>query len=311
MLQEKRKLPDALEHEFVICDNTVNRKGWRLLVEGIDLTGFLKNPVCCVDHDIRMIPIGKWKNLHIQEHVLKGTLEFDRNDEDAIKLYWKYKDGFMSAVSLHVLPKEESVEPKMLLPGQKYATLILSEMLEISLVTVPGQKNAVKLTSPEGVEYKLNVITKEKTMYTEEKTTEIRKLEEQLAESKKLNIQNLIQMHKQRGVIEEGELASLEKLALADYQETSKMLDARTAVQEKKPTTKIEDESKKLAIVMQNFAGGLGEIAPQNERETWDYLNYYKKDPEALSLMQKEDPDRYKKLEADFLVASKKSGLAV
>jgi len=82
----KRELPEKLEMDFIICDNTLNRKGWRLLVGGIDMEGFLKNPVCCVEHDTWAVPVGKWKNLRVGSEQFIGTVEFDRNDEDAVKL---------------------------------------------------------------------------------------------------------------------------------------------------------------------------------------------------------------------------------
>jgi len=141
-MTENRQLPSVLEHDFIITDESVNRYGWRLLVAGIDLAGFL-------------IPVGKWKNLRIDGGEFKGTVEFDRNDPDAIKLYWKYTDGYMNAVSIHVVPLEENGDPAALLPGQTRPTVTKCELIEISLVTVPGQKNAVKLSTPDGNEYKL------------------------------------------------------------------------------------------------------------------------------------------------------------
>lgn len=156
---ENRELPAVLEHDFIITDESVNRYGWRLLVAGIDLAGFLKNPVCCVQHSTTMIPVGKWKNVRAEGQLLKGTVEFDRYDEEAVRLYWKYKDGYMNAVSLNIVPWEESDVKEQLLPGQTKATVTKCELLEISLVTIPGQKNAVKLSTPEGGEYKLSLLS--------------------------------------------------------------------------------------------------------------------------------------------------------
>ena len=51
----------------------------------------------------------------------------------------------MNAVSIHVIPLEESELPEHLEKGKRYSTITKSELLEVSLVTVPGQKNAVKL----------------------------------------------------------------------------------------------------------------------------------------------------------------------
>lgn len=207
----KRELPPILEHDFVITDESLNRKGWRIIVAGIDLTGFKMNPVCCVEHDMRMIPIGKWKNLRVDGDKLKGTVEFDRNDPDAIKLYWKYKDGYMNAVSLHVLPVEESKEPSMLAPGQKYSTLTKSEMLEISLVTVPGQKNAVKLSSIDGKEYKLSLLTSNYMNFN--------------GQSQKDKVCSLIEEY--RHVISAGEIEALTSLAKNNYQFIKNILERR------------------------------------------------------------------------------------
>ena len=136
MAKKDRQLPEVLERDFIITDESVNRYGWRLLVGGVDLDGFIKNPVCCVQHSTWLIPVGKWKNVRVDGQELKGTVEFDRNDDEAVRLYWKYEDGYMNAVSLNVAPIEESDDAAMILPGQKYPTLTKSELLEISLVTI-------------------------------------------------------------------------------------------------------------------------------------------------------------------------------
>lgn len=350
MAETKRKLPEVLEHDFTITDESVNRYGWRLLVAGIDLTGFLKNPVCCVQHATFMIPVGKWKNLRLEGQELKGTVEFDRNDDEAVKLYWKYTDGYMNAVSLNVLPVEESEESKNLIQGQTRPTLTKSELLEISLVTVPGQKNAVKLSTPEGNEYKLNLLTQAKKMSKDEKTVE--QLQTELDAQRKLNAENLITIHKNRGVVADGEIDSIRELALSNYDATSKMLDARKAPEanganqaevladgllklhfdrgaiteaEKaiyKPAAISDYEGTKrvleakagkdgLQTFMQGMSSGNQSQPGANERDGWGYYEYYRKDPQALSLMEKNEPEKFKKLVADFEADSIKNGLII
>jgi len=351
MAKQDRKLPDgALTIPFTICDETVNRYGWRLLVGGGNLDGFNQNPVCCVQHNTWMIPVGKWSDLKLEGGKFTGTVEFDRNDEDAVKLYWKYKDGYMSAVSLNILPIEESDDPKYLITGQTRSTVTKWDLLEISLVTVPGQKNAVKLSTPEGGEYKLNLITNS-TMAKEEKTVE--QMQAELAASKQLAADNLVLLHKERGVVQDGEIASLKKLALQDYETTSAMLSARTkpeapagggtetaeakadalvalhfnrgaitepqkaiyragAIQDYEGTKK-QLELLKGADGLQTFVAGIGAdkgLQGDGERAKWTYLDYYKKDQEALRLMQKNDPEKYKALEDAFVAESKKLGIA-
>ncbi len=313
----ERELPEKLEIPFVICDNTLNRKGWRLLVEGIDTTGFVKNPVCCVQHDTWMMPVGKWKDLKVEKSTFTGVVEFDKNDEQAIKLYWKYTDGYMNAVSLNILPIEESTDEAMLVPGQSRATVAKSELLEISLVTIPGQKNAVKLSTPEGDDYKLSIV---KTSVNQnpkkmDKDPEKESLQLQLDEQKKINADNLTKLHVQRGVVQEGEVESLKKLAIADYKTVEQMLEARSVpapVVEGKPATesKTTAESASLAAAVAEITKGSEKLqAKQDEKENWGYMEWFKKDPDALSLMSSAEPERFKKLETDFLALASKNGL--
>jgi len=355
MAKQERKLPDgALTIPFIICDETVNRYGWRLLVSGGNLDGFNQNPVCCVQHNTWMIPVGKWSDLKLEGGKFTGVVEFDRNDEDAVKLYWKYRDGYMSAVSLNIIPLEESDDPKYLINGQTRKTVTKWDLLEVSLVTIPGQKNAVKLSTPEGGEYKLELISTQTKMDKVEKTVE--QMQAELAASKQLAADNLVMFHKERGVVQEGEIASLKKLAFNDYDTTSSMLDARTKPEVQTPAgggtetaeakadalvalhfnrgaitepqkaiyragalqdydgTKKQLELLKGADGLQTFVAGLsgGNHGEQSgdERAKWTYLDYYKKDREALMLMQKNDPDKYKVLEAAFLKESERLGIS-
>ncbi len=329
-----------MEKEFIICDNSINRYGWRLLVEGIDLSGFLKNPVCCVNHDTREIPVGRWKNLRIENEQLIGVLEFDADDEKAVMLHKKYEKGFLNAVSLNILPLEESEDKSVLLVGQRYPTITKSDLLEISLVTVPGQRNAVKLTAPGGgIEYTFNKQINSNEMAKEEKTVEQLKLE--LEEQKKLNAQNLVLLHKARGVVQDGEVGSLKELALSSYKIVSEMLEARVPTPDgdgaetleakakalvslhftrgviTEPEVKIFEESAKLDYDgvkrvleakqgiegVKTFVQGMNtgkQAEPSGERAGWGYYDYFKKDPQALSFMEKNEPEKYKTLVADF-----------
>jgi len=322
--QKERELPEILEFDFVICDNTLNRNGWRLLVEGVDFTGFLKNPVCCSQHNTWSVPVGKWKNLRVEKGQLLGTVEFDRNDEDAVKLFWKYADGFMSACSINIKPITESEDPKMLLPGQRYSTVTESELMEVSLVTIPGQKNAVKLSNNnelkltlEGSEYQLKEIKNKnsKTMDQEEKT-QVEELTKQLSIEKERNASNLIKLHQKRGVVADGEVEHLKKLAGSDYDSVEKMLDARPEPVAPKEVTsqketgaeKKEQEVKELSAQLQGFGKETTQKSSSG-RDDWDYYKWFREDPKGLELMAKNEPDKFKKLEMDFAEASKSLNL--
>ncbi len=316
------------ELDFVITDESVNRYGYRILVDGINTDGFLKNPVCCVQHNTYDVSVGKWKNLRVEEGKLIGTLEFDPNDDTAIKLYNKYKNGYMNAVSLQIIPIEESDDPRYLLPGQTYPTITKSELLEVSLVTVPGQKNAVKLCKPDGTPYTLQLLTKQNTMT--EKNVE--QLQHELAEARKINAKNLVHIHKLRGVVQEGEEEILTELAQQDYDKVFQMLEKRKppVIEQAKQLVELHasrlgltpEETEYYIKAAQNDYEGTRKIlearkgkevidaflvtaangeAAKNDRSKWTYLDWYKNDLKGLQDMAKNDTARFKRLEADFL----------
>jgi len=328
-----------LELDFVIVDDSVNRYGYRILVEGINLDGFLKNPVCPLQHNTYDVSVGRWKNLKVEGGRLTGTLEFDGDDESAVKLYNKYKKGYMNAVSLAIIPIEESDDPMYLLPGQKYPTVTKSELLEVSLVTVPGQKNAVRLVKPDGTAYQLSLLTKNRSMENEKN---LEQLQQELAEARRLNAENLVKLHKARGVVQDEEEQSLITLALTDYKSVSQLLEARktngsndlakqlvalhaerlgltaeeVAFYEKAATADYEGtrrvlEARKGKDALDTFLLNMKSTpaAGADDRSSWTYLDWYKKDLPGLQLMAKNDPDRFKRLEADFLNESKRQGI--
>lgn len=106
----------------------------------------------------------------------------------------------------------------------------------------------------------------------------------------------LIALHFNRGAITEPQKAIYRAGALQDYEGTKKQL-----------------ELLKGADGLQTFVAGLGggKQGEQggDERAKWTYLDYYKKDREALILMQKNEPEKYSALEAAFVAESKKLGI--
>lgn len=271
-MAKEREIPTDPFIDFTICDNTLNRYKGRVIVQGIKLDAFMKNPVAPKQHNTSEVAIGKWSNLRVENNALLGRLHFDPNDEDAVQLYWKYKDGFMSAVSLHVLILETSSDPSLLLPGQILETVTKSELIEISTVTVPGQGNAVKLLSPDGNEYKLNLVVIESNSEkmsgqktVEQLTLELTAAQNEIAALKKLTAEQLILLHKQRGVVTEAETASLLELALVKFDTVKLMLEAKQpAPATPQPADNGSREAMADALVKLHFDRG-AITAPQKE----------------------------------------------
>lgn len=322
MDKKEREIPEVPSIDFVMADELVNRKKWRMLLSGLSLDNFLKNPVAIRQHDTWSVPVGRWENVRVEEGKLIGTLIFDKNDEEAVRLYWKYKDGFMNAVSIHILPVEQSEDPLLLMPGQVYPTITKSELLEVSVVTLPGNANAVKLLNLDGTEYQLSIISKPKTMSkeatepeakTQAQNAELEAMKLELEKQKKINAKNMVALHVQRGVVGEKEVEHLEKLAMTDYETTEAMLSAREKVEAPKneePKNPTEEEGKTLAAKLKDFQEGSQE-QHKDEREGWNYLDWYKKDHAGLMSMQEQEPKKYEALVNSWEKECKAKGLCI
>lgn len=137
---------------IVINDESLNSYGFWVKTDGIDLTAFLRNPVMLYNHNRSyagktddQLPIGKWKDLRIENGQLTGEPVFDENDEFARKIKQKYEDGILNACSMGFRPVEWSAEPELLKAGQTMATVTRSLLLEISICDIPSNANATKV----------------------------------------------------------------------------------------------------------------------------------------------------------------------
>lgn len=138
------------KHTFIFNDESVNQYGFRILSAGIDLTRFENNPVVKVMHRRYddWMPIGQASNLRINENnQLLGDIEFDQDDEQAVKIEKKVEKGFIRGVSMGIDDTEWSEDPDLMVKGQRGPTLTKSELVEISIVDIPNNRNTVRLMS--------------------------------------------------------------------------------------------------------------------------------------------------------------------
>ena len=134
---------------IVISDESINSYGFWVMTDGIDLSAFLKNPVMLWNHNrsslgtnFDQLPIGRWKDLRVENGVLTGEPVFDENDEFAVKIKQKYESGILNACSIGFTPLEWSDAPEMLKEGQTVATVTRCRLLEISICDIPSNANA-------------------------------------------------------------------------------------------------------------------------------------------------------------------------
>lgn len=137
-----------MKKRFILSDDSENSYGYHVVSEGIDLTRFKANPVMFYNHDRWNMPIGKWENISIEDGKLQADAVFDKKDELGATVAQKVADGFLNATSIGFKALAVELRNEGLSEGDKpkkkmYVTS--AELLEVSIVDIPANKNAVRL----------------------------------------------------------------------------------------------------------------------------------------------------------------------
>ena len=145
--------------EVIISTEAVNSYGTRVLTSGIDLEQFKRNPVLLWMHrrafDGESMPIGKIDNLRVEDGKLIGTPVFDQNDEFARKIESKWESGFLRMASAALEPIDVNPDPALALEGQTRATVTRCKLIEVSIVDIGGNDEALQLCGADGKQLKL------------------------------------------------------------------------------------------------------------------------------------------------------------
>lgn len=126
--------------DFVISDGSLDRHGTRINPKGWDLSAFKRNPIALFGHS-SAFPIGTWENLRAEGDKLVGRLVLaakgtsPRIDE----LVSLVEQGILRAVSVGFAVLEHGV------PGKSQYDYEKQELLEVSLVSVPSNTNALSV----------------------------------------------------------------------------------------------------------------------------------------------------------------------
>lgn len=129
------------EKTFVVSDQSLNTYGFRVLTDGIDTASFEQNPTMLYNHQDDRV-IGLWSNVRKEGERLLADPEFDMEDP--------YAAGIAGKVARHVL-RAASVGLRILSgrnvkDGDKEVFEVTkSELREISVVSIPANKSALRL----------------------------------------------------------------------------------------------------------------------------------------------------------------------
>ena len=100
--------------------------------------------------DVYNGPIGRWDNISKKDGILYAEPVIDDEDPKGKIISNKVEKDFIRAASIGFRIIATSEDPKDLLPGQTRATVTKCELIEISIVDVPANKNALALFDENG-----------------------------------------------------------------------------------------------------------------------------------------------------------------
>jgi hypothetical protein len=139
---------------FILSEESINDRGFRVLTGGINLERFKKNPVMLWMHrrddgwDLtQVLPIGIWENIRKEDGKLLADPKFDENDKFSMMIKSKVENDLIRGCSAGINPVEFSTDTKDLEKGQTRATITKCEIYEASIVDMPSNKNTVRLFS--------------------------------------------------------------------------------------------------------------------------------------------------------------------
>ncbi|MDV4024242.1 hypothetical protein CMT52_07815 [Elizabethkingia anophelis] len=311
------------EYKFIVNTENVNSYGYRILTEGIDVTQYERNPVVLFMHNR-----GEYKptgdevigraRLAKENNELIAYITFDSDNEFASKIEAKVKGNFIRMCSMWADPIETTNDPKLSLPGQKYETVIKCKLIEISIVDIGGNDDALRLSGG-NPNHKLKLLNKntmseiktialalgisadsnENTVLqtvSELKLAKQKAQEDsdawkgkyialQLKESTTL-VEKAVKLNLIPEALKDGQIKLFETDYDGQYEKLSKL------IQDKETENQKNDKTETITGVIQLSNNG----TPTNAsvEESFDYLQ--KKNPAKLAKIRTEQPDVYQKL---------------
>ncbi len=132
-------------YRFIASTNSKDRHGEAILQSGWELDNYLKNSQVLYGHDSWSFPIGKTVKLELTDNALIADIVFASKEanEKAEQVRLLVEEGILSAVSVGFIPKDiQDID------GVR--TITQAELLEISIVPIPANQDAVRIAKSKG-----------------------------------------------------------------------------------------------------------------------------------------------------------------
>ena len=324
-----------MKHKFIINDeNIVNEYGYRVMNDGLDTTQFMRNPIVLFIHERGFAKangpeghevIGRVVALEKKDGQLIAEIEFDVEDDFSKKIAGKVERGYIRMASIYADVIETSIDAKDILPGQIFETVMTSKLVEVSIVDIGGNDNALKL-SREGKRIKLKRLKSKPEINSDMDMKSIALALGMGAETKpetvlgKVNELKLAKEAAEKKVQElEGEISATAKaegealiekavklnLIHEDLKDSQlKAFEAdpagQKAVLSKMITDKEADSAQegKETAVREVVLNGKGTPGKKTVELTFDHLQ--KNDPSELRRLRDEEPKEYARLAKEY-----------
>lgn len=297
MAKERKPIP------YVILDSSVLTNGLRVLVEGVDIEQFKKNPVMLYDHNDWQLPIGKWANVRKENGMIlaDAILDYEDKDERTQQIIGKVERGFLNACTAGLADPVASLEPELMLSGQDGPTVTRCRLREISLTPIGRNHNGLKLYDRDGNVMELTDKTDTKLLLSDfivspKITTNMSK--------KYLELLNLSDKATDVEIDEKVALLLSDKKKATEDLEAEKLkvtaLDGdKQKLQEKLDAIELADKTAKKtafdAELAEAFKDGRLSEKPEGDKATPvkdRMLNLFDKDPEGTLALVKDLPKR-------------------
>ena len=302
-------------NDYILNDESVvNSHGFVLLNAAGRFERFNANPVMLFNHEADKL-IGQMTGLRVEGTKLIGTPVYDEEDALAAKCKRQGEKGFLKGCSPGIMIY--AVELRTNPDGEERITVTDWELCEVSLVSVPSNRNALRLYNAQGevipddqirlsIESLLHLNKQDemdKIILTAEayaalglKSNEadgkaisaaimelkarVEKAEKDLNDQHKAQAEALVELAIKDGRITADKKEQFIKLALADFDMAKTTLEAI-------PTR-------------ESLAGkvthGTGKATSTKDRAEWTYLRWAKEDPEGLKRLKETDPEAFEDL---------------
>lgn len=143
----KPNFETRMSKEAVITSSRLNCYGTRVLTEGIELEQYYKNPILLYMHRRGSrddMPIGIIEKARIEGDFIYGTPKFDGDTEEEKIIAAKWERGTLRMLSAGLEIIECSEDKKYLVQGQTRPTVIRSKLIEVSVVDIGGNDDALQ-----------------------------------------------------------------------------------------------------------------------------------------------------------------------